>query len=292
VADGPVGNGVGLEGRVALITGAARGQGRAHAAILAQHGMDIIATDVVADVATAPYPMAGEADLEATAKEVVATGRRVVTARADVRSQSDLDAAVALGLAEFGRIDVLVANAGIWAIRPFWELSESEWTELVDINLSGVWRAAKAVAPHMIERRSGSIVMTSSINGLEPARAFAHYVAAKHGVIGLMRSVALELAPYGVRCNAVCPAAVDTAMTNWQGCYDMFAGGPGGTRDDLVSGGPQFHALAGMGMLDPRVVAQAVLWLAGDGASAVTGTALPVDAGHLLLPGSNPDAAP
>jgi len=278
----------GLAGKVALVTGAARGQGRAHALTLARHGADIIAIDIAEQIDTVAYPLSTPDDLAQTASAIEALDRRVVSVQADVRSQEQLDAAVREGIAQLGQIDILIANAGIWALTPFWKLSEAQWSDMIDTNLSGIWRSAKAVAPHMIERKSGAIVMTSSVNGLEPGAGYAHYVAAKHGVIGLMRNVALELARYGIRCNAICPGAIDTGMINWQGAYDMFAGHPGGTREDLMAGGRAFHALKGSAMLDPQVLADAALWLVSDGAAAVTGVALPVDAGHLLLTGSNP----
>lgn len=276
-----------LEGKVALVTGAGRGQGRSHALTLARNGADIIAVDIADQIDTVPYGLSTPDDLAQTASEIEALDRRVLSVQADVRSQEQLDAAVSGGLAEFGQIDILIANAGIWGMVPFWEITEAQWGNVIGTNLSGVWRSAKAVAPHMIERKTGAIVMTSSINGLEPGMNYAHYVTAKHGVIGLMRNVALELAPYGIRCNAICPGAIDTGMTNWQGAYDMFAGHEGGTREDLLVGGKSFHALKGAGMLDPQVLADAALWLVSDGAAAVTGVALPVDAGHMLLTGIN-----
>lgn len=282
----------GLEGKVALVTGAARGQGRAHALTLARNGADVIAVDIADQVDSVPYPLSTPQDLADTGKAIEDLDRRVVTVQADVRSQEQLDEAVRRGLAEFDRIDILIANAGIWTMTPFWELTETQWSDMIETNLSGVWRSAKAVAAHMIERQTGAIVMTSSVNGLEPGMNYAHYVTAKHGVIGLMRNVALELAPHGIRCNAICPGAIDTGMTNWQGAYDMFAGHEGGTREDLLAGGPHFHALKGAGMLDPQVLADAALWLVSDGAAAVTGVALPVDAGHMLLTGSNPNPVP
>lgn len=278
----------GLDGKVALITGAARGQGRAHALTLARNGADIIALDIAAQIDTVRYPLSTPEDLAATAKAIEDLDRRVIAVQADVRSQEQIDEAVRRGLAEFGHIDILIANAGVWAMKPFWKLTETDWADMIGTNLSGAWRSAKAVAPHMIERRTGAIVMTSSVNGLEPGMSYAHYVTAKHGVIGLMKNVALELAPYGIRCNAICPGAIDTGMTNWQGAYDMYAGHPGGTYDDLVAGFRSFHALKGTGILSPQVIADAALWLVSDAAAAVTGVALPVDAGHMLLPGVNP----
>ena len=280
-----------LVGKVALVTGAGRGQGRAHAETLARNGADIIAIDICKDVESAPYSMSGVDDLDETARRVSAMGRRVVVIEADVRSQSDIDNVVSRGLAEFGHIDILIANAGIWATSPFWKLSESQWTDMIDTNLSGVWRCCKAVAPHMIERRAGVIVITSSVNGLEPGAGYAHYASSKHGVIGLMKNVALELAPYGVRCNAICPSTVDTPMANWQGAYDAVAGHPGGTRDEFLEGTKAWHALKGCGALDPQFMANAALWLVSDEAAVITGVTLPVDGGHLLLTGINLDPA-
>lgn len=276
-----------LDGKVALITGAARGQGRAHATTLAREGADIVAVDIAAQISTVEYPMSTEDDLARTVEEVEALDRRALGIAADVRSQQALDDTVARGIAELGQIDILVANAGIHSLAPFWQMTEQMWDDMLAVNLTGVWKSAKAVAPHMIERGKGAIVMTSSINGLEPGANYAHYVSAKHGVIGLMGTVALELAPHGIRCNAVCPGAIDTGMTNWQGAYDMMAGHPGGTREEMEQGGRHFHALKGKGFMPPEVIANAALWLVSDEAAAVTGVAVPVDAGHLALPGYN-----
>jgi SDR family mycofactocin-dependent oxidoreductase len=276
-----------LEGKVALITGGARGQGRAHALAYAREGADVVVLDIADQIGSVPYPMGTQDDLDETVRQVEKLDRRALAVRADVRSQDQLDDAVQRTLAEFGRLDLVAANAGIWTMTPFWELTEDQWDDMIGTNLTGVWKTAKAVAPHLIEQGSGSIVMTSSVNGLEPGANYAHYVAAKHGVIGLMKNVALELAPHGVRCNAVCPGAIDTGMTNWQGAFDMFAGHEGGTREDLLAGGGSFHALKGAGMLDPVVIANAAVWLHSDLAAWVTGVAVPVDAGHMLLTGVN-----
>jgi SDR family mycofactocin-dependent oxidoreductase len=276
-----------LEGKVALITGGARGQGRSHALAYAREGADVVVADIADQVDTVPYPMGTQDDLDETVRLVEQLDRRAVAVRADVRSQEQLDAAVQRTLSEFGRLDLVAANAGIWSMGPFWELTEQQWDDMIATNLTGVWKTAKAVAPHLIEQGSGSIVMTSSVNGLEPGMNYAHYVSAKHGVIGLMRNVALELAPHGVRCNAICPGAIDTGMTNWQGAWDMFAGHEGGTRDDLLAGGGAFHALRRTGIMDPEVIANAALWLHSDLAAKVTGVALPVDGGHMLLTGVN-----
>jgi SDR family mycofactocin-dependent oxidoreductase len=276
-----------LDGKVALITGGSRGQGRAHALTCAREGADVIIVDIADQLATVPYPMARQDDLDETAKQVEALDRRILALKGDVRDQGQLDAAVAQGIAEFGQIDILIANAGIWTTAPFWELTEDQWDEMIGVNLTGVWKSAKAVAPHMIERQSGSIVITSSTNGIEPGLNYAHYVAAKHGVIGLMKNIALELAPYGIRCNSINPGAIRTPMTDHQGAWDMFAGHPGGTEEDLIEGGYHFTALKGTSFMDPQVIADTALYLNSDLAAKVTGVTIPVDAGHLILTGVN-----
>ena len=277
-----------LDGKVALITGGARGQGRAHAVTCAREGADVIIADVVDQLPTVPYKLATKDDLDETVRLVRAYGRRVIAVQADVRSQEQLDAAVTAGIAELGKIDILIANAGIWTLGSFWELTDQQWDEMIGVNLTGAWKAAKAVAPHMIERRSGSIVIIASVNALEAGQYTAHYVAAKHGLIGLMRNIALELAPYGIRCNAISPGAVKTPMTNHQGAWDMFAGHPGGTEEDMTEAGHHYTLLAGTSWLDPQDVANAALYLNSDLASKVTGVTIPVDAGHLTLSGYNP----
>jgi SDR family mycofactocin-dependent oxidoreductase len=277
-----------LDGKVALITGGARGQGRAHALTSAREGADVVLVDIADQLETVPYAMATADDLGETVRQVEALDRRALAVTADVRDQGQLDEAVRRGIAEFGKIDILIANAGIWTQGPFWELSEQSWDEMIGVNLTGVWKSAKAVAPHMIERQSGSIVITSSVNGLEPGLNYAHYVAAKHGVIGLMKNIALELAPHGVRCNSINPGAIKTPMTDHQGAWDMFAGHPGRTEADMLEGGYHFHALKGMTFLPPEVIANTALYLNSELAAAVTGVTIPVDAGHMLLTGVNP----
>lgn len=276
-----------LDGKVVLITGGSRGQGRAHALVSAREGADVIIVDVVEDLSTVTYPLARKDDMAGTVESVEALGRRIVAVEADVRYQHQLDEAVARGVAELGKIDVLIANAGIWTQAPFYELTDDQWEEMIAVNLSGVWRSAKAVAPHMIERKSGSIVMISSVNGLEPGPNFAHYTAAKHGVVGLMKTVALELAPHGIRCNSIHPGAVRSGMTENQMAFDMYAGGPGGTVDDLIRAGKHYGALKGTTFMPPETIANAALFLNSDLASSVTGVALPVEAGHLLMAGVN-----
>jgi SDR family mycofactocin-dependent oxidoreductase len=276
-----------LDGKVAFITGAARGQGRAHAITSAREGADVILIDIGEQMKTVPYAMATDEDLATTVHEVEALGRRALSITADVRSQAELDEAVSRGIETFGRIDILIANAGIWTTSPFWELSEDAWDEMIGVNLTGVWKSAKAVARHMIERQAGSIVITASTNGLEPGLNYAHYVSAKHGVIGLMKNIALELAPYGVRCNAICPGAILTPMTNHQGSWDMISGHEGGTEAEMIEFGYHFGALKQHSFLAPQVIADTALYLNSELAAAVTGVSIPVDAGHTLLAGFN-----
>lgn len=278
-----------LEGKVALITGGSRGQGRAHAITCAREGADIIIIDTLNQISTVAYPMAQQADFDETVKQVEALDRRIVTVNGDVRKQADLDKAVKQGLAEFGHIDILIANAGIFSLSPAHEMTDEMWDDMIAVNLTGVWKSAKAVLPHMMENGGGSIVITSSINGIEPGENYAHYCSSKFGVVGLMKTLALEYAKHGIRVNAVHPGAILTPMTSWQGAWDMMSGKPAGegTEEDMLAAGYGFHALKGVGFLEPQRIADAALWLNSELAARVTGISVPVDAGHLLQPGYN-----
>ena len=280
-----------LEGKVVFVTGGSRGQGRAHAVTSAREGADVVIMDTLDQIGTVDYPMATQEDFDETAQQVEALDRRIVSVVGDVRRQADLDRAVAEGIAELGRIDALIANAGIFSLAPAHEMTDEMWDDMIAVNLTGVWKSAKAVLPHMMERGGGSIVMTSSINGLEPGANYVHYCAAKFGVVGVMKTLALEYARHGIRVNAVHPGAILTPMTSWQGAWDMMSGKPAGqgTEADLLEAGYSFHALKGAGFLSPQRIADAALWLNSELASAVTGISVPVDAGHLLQPGYNPD---
>jgi SDR family mycofactocin-dependent oxidoreductase len=276
-----------LDGEVVVVTGAARGMGRAHAVTSAREGADVVALDIARQIKSAPYDMSTDDDLNQTCRQVESLGRRALGIVADVRSQEEMDRAVARTIAELGHIDALIANAAIWTMRPFWMMSDDEWQDVIDTNLTGVWRIAKAVAPHMIERQAGSIVLISSVNGVEPGDQTSSYVAAKHGVLGLMKNLALELAPHGVRCNAICPSVVDTPMIDNPAIRDRTAGHERATRDELVDGVFHSHALRGRSLLPAQAVADAALYLNSGLASEVTGVTLPVDAGHLILNGFN-----
>jgi SDR family mycofactocin-dependent oxidoreductase len=278
-----------MDGKVALITGGARGMGRSHALTLAREGADILVLDCPPDVSHVPYALADSADLERTVLEVEAEGRRIIAVEGDVRSSAGLDELVARGIAEFGGVDICIANAAIWSINDFWRFDDEEWKEVIDVNLNGIWRTAKAVAPHMIEREAGSIILISSIAGNEGVASIAHYAAAKHGVLGLMKSICLELGPpYGIRCNAILPGNVDTPMLKWRGALDFMAGGEGlGSIENLEEGTKSWAALKGQGLIDPQSVSDAMTFLASDASRDVSGLELLVDAGHHVLNGVN-----
>jgi NAD(P)-dependent dehydrogenase (short-subunit alcohol dehydrogenase family) len=210
-----------------------------------------------------------------------------VARTADVRDGAALAAAVAEGLETFGRVDALVANAGVFSQAPFWEIDEQQFRDVLEVNLLGVWRSMSAVAPHMIERGSGSMVFTSSNVGREGALFFAPYVAAKHGVVGFMKAAALELGGHGIRVNAVLPGTTDTLINDNPLGRDRAGGKPGTTREEYLASVRNWVALRDCGALPPDATADAMVFLASDRASYLTGVELNVDAGHLALPGFN-----
>jgi SDR family mycofactocin-dependent oxidoreductase len=276
-----------LKGKVAFITGGARGQGRAIAEKFASEGADIMLVDSCTSLHHLTYPLATKDDLAEAVEAVEATGQRCLSAVADVREQEGLDAAAAETLDAFGRIDIMVANAGIVDFKPFWEITEEEWHDELEINCTGAWRTAKAVAPAMMQAQSGNMIFSSSMNGVEGGANFMHYIAAKHGVLGIMKGAALELAPHNIRCNAVVQGPVDTIMNNNQKGYDRVAGQPGGTRENYIRGVRNWVALRNATALPPEAIADGMIWLASEEAKYVTGHQLVIDAGHLILPGFN-----
>jgi (+)-trans-carveol dehydrogenase len=271
-----------LDGKVALITGAARGQGRSHAVRLAEEGADIVALDIGQQIETVRYAGASPADLEETVRLVESQGRRITAYQADVRDQARLDKVVAAALKEFNYIDIVCANAGIISYGPTWELTEEQWRDVIDINLTGVWHTVKATIPPLIRAgRGGSITIISSGAGMKGFANCAHYTAAKHGVIGLMRSLAVELAGHFIRVNAILPSTVRTDMVINQHTYRRFR--PDLDDPTLEDAMPVFGSsnLLPVAMVEPRDVSDALLWLASDEARYITGIALPVDAGLL-----------
>jgi SDR family mycofactocin-dependent oxidoreductase len=264
-----------LQGKIALVSGAARGQGRSHALRLAQEGADIIAFDVCRQLDTVPYPMAVSEDLAQTVDLVKDLDRRIVARAADVRDGAAVQALVEDGVREFGRLDVVCANAGIAGFAEnTWSVTDDQWEEMIAVNLTGVWKTVKAAVPAMIEAgNGGSIVITSSTGGVKGLPGIgAHYAAAKHGVVGLMRTLANELAPHFIRVNTVHPTGVNTPMI----VNDYMAEGLSdvGELINLQNALP-------VEMVEPEDITNAVVWLASDEARYVTGVSLPVDAGLL-----------
>ena len=267
-----------LTGKVAVVTGAARGQGRSHCLRLAQDGADVVAVDICAQLSTVPYPLADPADLDATVAAVEALGRKALAIRADVRDYAAMSQVATTALETFGHVDVVVANAGIASFAPVWELGPEQWREMIDVNLTGAFHTVRPLLPAMIEAgRGGSIVLISSVSGLAAHPNVAHYNSAKHGLTGLARSLATELAQYGIRANSVHPTTVDTPMVHNPAFYGL-AGAR--TREDAARAFARVNAQP-VAWLAPEAVSNAVAWLAGDQSSHVTGIALPVDAGAL-----------
>jgi SDR family mycofactocin-dependent oxidoreductase len=269
-----------VENKVAFITGAARGLGRAHALRLAEEGADIIAVDLCHGVSTASGKPSTDRDMAETVALVEGLGRRIVSRAADVRNSDELESAVADGVKQFGRLDVIVANAGIAGFGPALTLSEAQWNDMLDINLTGVWKTIRAAATPMIDAgNGGSIVIISSIAGLIGHPLTAHYSAAKHGVVGLMKVLAVELGGNRIRVNTVHPTNVDTPMIQNEDMYKFFSGSPhGATREGAAASMMGMHILP-IPWVDSVDIANAVLWLASDEARYVTGISLPVDAG-------------
>jgi SDR family mycofactocin-dependent oxidoreductase len=264
-----------VAGKVAFITGAARGQGRAHAVRLAEEGADIIAIDICRDYDTVGYPLATEADLAETVKAVEALDRRIVASVADVRDAGALKAAVDDGVAQLGRLDIVSANAGICTIQSWDEVTPQAWQDTLDTNLTGVWNTMVVSVPHLIAAGGGSIICTSSTAGIKGLPYLAPYVAAKHGVVGIARTMANELARHSIRVNTVHPTGVDTPMGNGLGGLEPLI-----NRDPNL--GPIYMNTLPVEIVDPRDISNAVLFLASDEARYVTGLEFTVDAGNTI----------
>ncbi|UFS57569.1 mycofactocin-coupled SDR family oxidoreductase [Subtercola endophyticus] len=273
-----------LDGKVAFITGAARGQGRSHALRMAQEGADIIAIDIEDQMGTVPYDMATPADMHETVRLVEALDRRIIATKADVRDFDAVKAALDDGVAQLGKLDIVSANAGIFSFGTMEELTDLEWDELQDVNLKGVWHTAKAAIPHLRANKGGSMILTSSSAGVKAVPNIGHYVAAKHGVIGLMKTLALELAPDMIRVNTVNPTSVNTDMIQNAATAALFAPDlpvEERTREVL---GERFKTMNAIPIpwVEPVDISNAVLFLASDEARYITGVVFPVDAGQLV----------
>jgi (+)-trans-carveol dehydrogenase len=273
-----------LEGKVAFITGAARGQGRSHAVRLAEEGADIIAIDVCKQLDGVLIPMSTPDDLAETEAQVKALGRRVIAAEVDVRDFDAMQAVVDDAVGRMGRLDIVAANAGLAGSGDRMDaMSEKRWRDMIDVNLTGVWITARVSAPHIIAgERGGSIILTSSVGGLKGAPNIGHYIAAKHGMIGIMRTLALEVGDKNIRVNTICPTNVGSPMLLNDLTFRLFRPDlkdPG--HDEFAVAAQQMHVLP-IPYVEPVDISNALVFLASDDARYITGVALPVDAGAML----------
>jgi (+)-trans-carveol dehydrogenase len=263
---------------VVLITGAARGQGRSHALAFAEAGARLVLGDTATNLDTVQYSMATPEELKATAEDCRALGAEVSTVTCDVRDARQVQEMVDAAIGGFGKIDVLIANAGVVSVVEVVDMAEQAWDEVLDTNLKGVFLSTKAVAPHMIAAKGGKIIITGSINSFAGVPGAAHYVAAKHGIAGLAKVLAIELAPHGINVNYVCPTAVNTTMIEAMAAPDV----PEDYGERLVAATGSWNMLEeGAPPLEAEEVTQAVLWLASDASDFVTGSPVVVDAGFL-----------
>lgn len=272
-----------FQDQTVLITGAARGMGRSHALAFAREGARLIVCDACRQYSTVPYPLAQPEELASLAHEIEQIGSAVIAEQVDVTNLAAMQMLAERALRELGPIDIVVANAGLYSFAPSWELSEEQWDQTVDVCLKGVWITCKICIPQMIARRSGKIICIASTAGQKGMANLAHYVAAKHGVIGLVKTLAIELALYHINVNAICPTSVDTTMCRNQALYEVFAGGPGpeATYEHMLELMNQLNLFTESALLPPEAISSAVLWLASDEARYITGSILPVDAGYL-----------
>jgi SDR family mycofactocin-dependent oxidoreductase len=267
-----------------MITGAARGQGRAHALRMAEEGADIVAIDGPRPIDWLTYPTGTREDLAETVRLVEGLDRRIVTSWTDVRDFDGLRGTVDDAVAQLGYIDIVVANAGIGPVgRPFWEIPEQEWRDVLDVNLLGVWKTVSAAAPAMIAaQRGGSVIITSSAAGLRAASNIAHYGSAKVALVGLMGTMARELAPHRIRVNVIAPSSVDTPLIMNDATFQLFGAKSGNTDRSSVAGAFQRLNLLPEPWLEASDIAAAAAFLASDDARYITGVVLPVDLGAVL----------
>lgn len=273
---------INLEGKVALVTGGARGQGRSHAVQLARAGADVVIGDIVSQIGSVPYPLATPEDLEVTKRLVEAEGRRCLAMECDVRDPNSVDALVEEAETHCGGLDIVVANAGIVLMAEAWGTTDEEWTDVLSVNLTGVFNTLRATTRAMVRRNAGgSVICTGSVCSQRPQSMLTAYTASKHGVVGLVRSFALELAPYSIRVNAVEPGNVLTPMIDNDALLSRFRPDlEAPTRNDVVDGFQDMNIMP-TPWVEPNDISAAVLWLASDHARFVTGVELPVDAGLL-----------
>ena len=269
--------------RTAFITGAARGQGRSHAVRFAEEGANIIGVDVSTQIETVPYPTAQPGDLEETVRLVEAAGGRMLASEVDVRDLPGLTKAADDGAKEFGRIDIVIANAGINTMAPTLEMDEAMWQTMIDINLTGVWKTVRAAVPHIVAGdRGGSVVLVSSLAALMTNANIAHYTAAKAGMVGLMQVLAKELAPQNIRVNSVHPTTIATDMVLNDATYKLFRPDlDNPTRQDFEDAAAQMNPLP-MPVPESVEITNAIMYLVSDDARYVTGNTHVVDGGARL----------
>lgn len=265
-----------FSGQVAFVTGAARGQGRSHALRYAENGADVVVTDICETTPSSKYELGNEDDLSETARLVEDRGVEALPVQMDVSKEAEVERAVDRTVEEFGRVDILANNAGIAPVDGLMELDEETWDETLDVDLKGMWLCAKHVGGQMIEQGSGGkIVNTSSVAGLRASPGLGHYTAAKHGILGLTKTLAMELAPHSINVNAVCPTAVDTPMTG--GIVETIT-------EDIAEIAEQSGPDNVLGeIVEPEDISAAFMWLSSEDARFVTGIALPVDGGATAI---------
>lgn len=274
-----------LDGRVALVTGAARGQGRAHALRLANDGANIIATDICGPIsASVTYPSATSADLAETARGVESSGQKILAREVDVRDLTAQQQVVAEGIERFGRLDVLVVNAGVLSWARLFEMTEEQWDTVIEVNLSGSWKTVRAAVPAMIEAgNGGSIIMVSSVAGLKATPGNGHYSASKHGMVGITNALALEVGEFGIRVNSIHPYSIDTPMIEPDAMTEIFTKHPSFLHSFApMPLQPPSRLAAGMpdsGYMTPQDVSDVVAWLASDGSKNISGSQLAIDRG-------------
>ena len=275
-----------LEGRVAFITGAARGQGRAHAVRLASDGADVIAIDICGPISdTITYPPATAEELAETVRAVESTGRKVLAREVDIRDLAALEQVVADGVEQFGRLDIVVANAGVLSWGRMWEMSEEQWDTVIDVNLNGTWRTIRAAVPAMIEAgNGGSIIIVSSSAGLKATPGNGHYSASKHGLVALTNALALEVGEYGIRVNSIHPYSIDTPMVEREAMMAVFAKHPSYLHSFAPMPLHPVNHQSKKGLkefMTPEEVSDVVAWLASDGSATVSGSQIAVDRGTM-----------
>jgi NAD(P)-dependent dehydrogenase (short-subunit alcohol dehydrogenase family) len=274
-----------LDGRVAVVTGGARGLGREYCLAMAREGANIAILDVCENLKTTSYSMSTVEQMNATVQDIESLGVRGLGIKCDVRKGSDLEAAYAQILKELKQVDVVLANAGICTMGPTWELEEEVWDETLDVNLKGVWLTTKYIIPHMMERKSGSIILVSSVCGFKGYENLVHYDAAKFGVRGIMMTLCKELAPHNIRVNCIAPSTCWTDLVHNTQTLAAFGLEWDPEREEEIHQKyneiwNNFHLLQ-VGSFDPKLAAPTVVFLASDDSQCLTGHTLPIDAGAL-----------